>query len=240
MPQMLSNAQFFSQLEQNTPGPLTAEDKWLLCRQKWTVPVMKNRSLQRQTEPFKGFLFFFSHVHLQAGGLKGTRSSHWTRATQVALPWKPGCRGFLPSGEGPGTSSCFSHVSGKSRAILFPHPLCEAGKPWRNPSLNLLTIIHGLRQQHAWVGVCVTGEGCSEIGEERTGTKARWVGWQQQDWAGPAVARVWSSNRVMHSEVQLLASYTHRVVAPGKSEASWDTAEREKPSQEHGLWANTF
>lgn len=59
-----------------------------------------------------------------------------------------------------------------------------------------------------------------EIGEERTGTEERWAGWQQQDWAGPDAARVWSSNRVMHREVQVLASCAHCVVPLGKSETS--------------------
>lgn len=68
--------------------------------------------------------------------------------------------------------------------------------------------------------------------QERTSTKTRWVSWKQQDWAGPA--RVLSSSRVMHHEVQLLASYTHCVVAPEKGKVSWDTVERKKDKS--GTW----
>lgn len=41
----------------------------------------------------------------------------------------------------------------------------------------------------------------------------------------------------MNREMQVLVSYTHCVMAPGESEASWDAAEGEEPN---GMRANTL
>lgn len=94
--------------------------------------------------------------------------------SQVVHPQNLGHRGPLPSGEALGTSSCSPTLLG-SAVQSFPIPWfsleipeeAQASASWLyNPTGGT---------QHAWVGVCVTGEGSSET-EERTGTKARRVG----------------------------------------------------------------
>lgn len=107
------------------PGPSVPKDRGGLYMEV-SCTAMENYSLQRQAEQFKSF----GSLSLSICRLVAPKERVVAAEPEPHKlpPPKAGMQRLLSSGEGPDTSSFFPHIIGKSRAILFPCPLCEVGK----------------------------------------------------------------------------------------------------------------